>query len=169
MFLTCMTSLFRDNLLFSSPPPAWEEAPNMNRGKSLSVPLVSSVGLPSLDTANGFCSAKNSLTCSSFASKCTTLLLGVPGSLLLDIGLVYTANELVLRDRDDLSEDLTNAPDFLRIGRSSPNVSHNAETDFEPEVEAKGLLLGGKTCVRAPLREADERLSMLRRRGMPGV
>ena len=81
---------------------------------------------------------------------------------MLDIGLVYTANELVLRDRDDLSEDLTNAPDFLRIGRSSPKVSHNAETDFEPEVEAKELL-GDETCVR----EAEERL--LRRRGIPGV
>lgn len=145
----------------------------MNRGKSLSVPLVSSVGLPSLDTANGFCSAKNNLTCSSFVSKCTTLLLGVPGSLLLDTGLVYTANELVLRDRDDLSEDLTNAPDFLRIGRSSPKVSHKAEADLEPEVEAKELLVllevGGETCVRETFREADERLSMLRRRGMPGV
>jgi len=111
----------------------------MNPGKSLSVPLVSSVGLPSLDTANGFCSAKNNLTCSSFASKCTILLLGVPGSLLLGVGLVLSvANELVLREReDDLSEDLTSAPDFFRIGRSSLSTSHSAEAGCEHEAEAR--------------------------------
>jgi hypothetical protein len=166
MFATCITSLFLDN------PPSIcafafdnEEAPKMNLGKSLSVPLVSSVGLPSLDTASGFCSAKNSLTCSSFASKCTTLLLGVPGSLLLDVGLVLSiANEPVLREReDDLSEDLTSAPDFLRIGRSSPYVSHSAEADWELEAEAREQP-GGEICVRALLR-----LSTLSRRGMPGV
>ena len=83
---------------------------------------------------------------------------------------MYTANELVLRDREDLSEDLTNAPDFLRIGRSWLKVSHKAEADLEPEAEAKELLVllevGGETCMRETFRE---RLSMLRRRGMPGV
>lgn len=85
---------------------------------------------------------------------------------------MYTANELVLRDREDLSEDLTNAPDFLRIGRSSPKVSHRAEADLEVDAKEWLVLLlevGGETCVRETFREADERLSMLRRRGMPGV
>ena len=85
---------------------------------------------------------------------------------------MYAAKELVLLDREDLSEDLTNAPDFLRIGRSSPKVSQRAEADLEPEADAKELLLlevGDETSVSETFREADERLSMLRRRGMPGV
>src|SRR6266567_9646708 len=46
--------------------------PNVNLGKSLSVPLQSSPRISPRETASGICSDENSLT-SSFAAKCTFL------------------------------------------------------------------------------------------------
>ena len=56
MFVTVIVSTFSSSgTLFG---------PKIDEGKSLSVPLVSSVGEPSREIARGFCSAKKSLTCS---------------------------------------------------------------------------------------------------------
>ncbi len=89
----------------------------MNGGKSLSVPLVSSVGLPSRETAKGFCSARKSLTCSSCASKWTALDKdGVFGSLLLEVIPVKTERLPLGGVFVDLSDDFTSCPDlFLTI------------------------------------------------------
>lgn len=102
----------------------------MNLGKSLSVPLVSSVGLPSRETASGFCSAKNNLTCSSWASKWTALFVGVVGSLLLDLGTVTTERIFLVADFEGLRDDLTSCPDFFRTRRLSLGNSQRA--DFAP-------------------------------------
>ena len=73
------------------------------------------MGLPSLETARGFCSAKNSLTCSRCASKCTALVwVGVLGSLLLGMPRVTTQRLPRGCGLEDFKEDLTGWPDFFR-------------------------------------------------------
>ena len=87
-------------------------------GNSESVPLVS-VGLPSRETARGFCSARKSLTCSSWEWKRTPLWAGVAGALLEFklTGSVITVKEPRVGVRFTLSDDLRGSPDFF-LGNS---------------------------------------------------
>lgn len=87
----------------------------MNRGNSESVSLVS-VGLPSRETARGFCSARKYFTCSSSGWKRTPLWVGVVGALLEELELT----PLVLTVREprepvffNLSDGFSGPPDFF--------------------------------------------------------
>src|SRR5216683_3645136 len=91
----------------------------MNEGNSDSVPLVS-VGLPSRETARGFCSARKSFTCSSWESKRTPLWVGVAGALLEELrptGSMITVREPRAGVRFPLRDDMRGSPDFF-LGNS---------------------------------------------------
>jgi hypothetical protein len=98
----------------------------MNEGNSDSVLLVS-VGLPSRETARGFCSARKSFTCSSWEWKRTPLWAGVAGALLEE--LKPTESVIIVREpragvRFALRDDLRGSPDFCLGNRGMG--SHHA-------------------------------------------
>lgn len=112
--------------IFTTSIASGPRVPVPSDSHSLSVPLVSAVGLPARDTASGFWPARNKRTCSSCASKCTDLPhVGVLGSLLLvpapaaAEGSVTTVMSPRARARRALSEDLSGSPDFLRTSAAS--------------------------------------------------
>ena len=82
---------------------------------SESVPLVS-VGMPSRETARGFCLGMKSFTCSSWEWKWTPLWASVAGALLEEPELIGSV--IIVRDPWEgvplvLSDDLRGSPDFF--------------------------------------------------------
>src|SRR6266851_9051575 len=87
----------------------------MNEGHPDSIPLVS-VGLPSRETARGFCSAWKSFTCSSWGWKRMPLWPGVVGALLDELrptGSVITVMEARGGVCFVLIDDLRGSPDLF--------------------------------------------------------